>query len=220
MIPNVSNKDIILSIIHGYIKKSKSFTVHDVYEESKKYGCSLENFRIKSIVKEAYYPIYYKITPIVINDTVFEVYHKENVNPDSYNSATVRRKFKKIPNIKNMKRISSFNTSTKSKEELNELLRDSKIPVRYNVPCHKLREAGFRVNDPVQITFTKKYIELVHFKITPESAVRKQLPPYAYKIDSYNSLKIRTRYFIEQFGSIDILDIVSSPGSVKIFLKK
>ena len=115
--PKISNKDIVLSIIHDYVKKSKSFTTHDVCASAKTYGCSLDNFKIKCIVKSAYYPIHYKITPIVINDSVFDVYHKDNVDPNIYNNAIVRKRFKKIPNVKRIKRMSSFDTSKQSKAE-------------------------------------------------------------------------------------------------------
>jgi len=217
--PKISNKDIVLSIIHDYIKKSKSFTTHDVCASAKTYGCSLDNFKIKCIVKSAYYPIHYKITPIVINDSVFDVYHKDNVDPNIYNSAIVRKRFKKIPNVKRIKRMSSFDTSKQSKAELLELLKNGGLPARYVVPSGKLREAGFRAGDPIQMTFTKTYIELVAFKTTPLITIMKRLPKYACKVDVFNCVQIRSRFFIEQFESVEILDIVSTTGSVKIFVK-
>ena len=213
----VSNKEIILSIVHDYIKKSKSFTAHDVHATSKKYGCTLDAFRIKAILKEAYYPINYKVTPIVINNGVFDVYHADDVDPDSYNNAIVRKRYKKVPHITNMTNRSA--TSGKSKEELMELIRDGKIPDRYSVPICKLKEAGLRRDDKVQVVFTKKYMEILRFK--PENYKLTGISSkYTYTIDRYNSLRMNQKFIIDAFGSMDILEIVSKPGSVKIFYKK
>jgi len=212
--PNtVSNKEIILSIVHDYIKKSKSFTAHDVHAASKKYGCTLDAFRIKAILKEAYYPISYKITPIVINNGVFDVYHKDDVDPYSYNNAIVRKRYKKVPHITNITNRSA--TSGKSKEELIELIRDGKIPDRYSIPVRKLKEAGLRRDDKVQVIFTKKYMEILRFK--PETVLSSK---YTYTIDKYNLLRMHQKFIIDAFGSIDVLEIISKPGSVKIFFKK